>query len=190
MRRSTKWLLFGGTVGAAAGLAAGWGMLARPWHLRWGATDEEVGRPMPFDELVERPNFSSTRAITIEATPDEVWPFLNDLRMLPFGTAVRSVDEHRCIAFAPPEQEAEASWVVTLEPAGERMTRLVSRNRARFAGRAAAIARYLMIDPGQFAFERNWMLGIKARAEELAKALQVPATPAPQVEEAAEKVEV
>ena len=28
---------------------------ARPFQLRWGATDEEVTRPMPGDELESRP---------------------------------------------------------------------------------------------------------------------------------------
>jgi hypothetical protein len=48
----------------------------RPWQLRWGARDEELRRPLPADEIVERPTFNATRAITIEATPDEIWPWL------------------------------------------------------------------------------------------------------------------
>jgi len=49
---------------------------ARPYQLRWGATDEEVNRPMPGDELSLRPSFLATRAITIEGTPEEIWPWL------------------------------------------------------------------------------------------------------------------
>ena len=49
---------------------------ARPYQLRWGATDEEVQRPMPGDELNPSPKFLATRAITIEATPEEIWPWL------------------------------------------------------------------------------------------------------------------
>lgn len=61
----------------AAGLAAGvYGLVVRPWHLRWGATDAEVTRRMPGDDLVERPQLSATRAITIDAPPDAVWPWL------------------------------------------------------------------------------------------------------------------
>ena len=44
----------------------------RPWHLRWGATDEEVARAMQGD----LEHIGWTRAITIEATPEEVWPWL------------------------------------------------------------------------------------------------------------------
>jgi hypothetical protein len=49
---------------------------ARPYQLRWGATDEEVSQRMPGDELNLTPNFLATRAITIQGTPDEIWPWL------------------------------------------------------------------------------------------------------------------
>jgi hypothetical protein len=48
----------------------------RPWQLTWGATAEEVSRPLPGDELVERPTFNATRAITVAAPPEEIWPWL------------------------------------------------------------------------------------------------------------------
>src|SRR5919202_386035 len=35
----------------------------RPWHLRWGATDEELDKPLPGDELVPNPLIESTRSI-------------------------------------------------------------------------------------------------------------------------------
>jgi hypothetical protein len=50
--------------------------LARPYQLRWGATDQEVARPMPGDELDPTPTFLSTRAITIQGTSDQIWPWL------------------------------------------------------------------------------------------------------------------
>lgn len=51
-------------------------LVVRPWHLRWGATDEEVGKPLPGDELVPNPAIESTRAITVNAPVEEVWPWL------------------------------------------------------------------------------------------------------------------
>jgi hypothetical protein len=45
-------------------------------HLRWGATDEEVAGSMPGDELVPQSSFMATRAITIDAPPEQVWPWL------------------------------------------------------------------------------------------------------------------
>lgn len=49
---------------------------ARPSQLRWGATDAELARDMPGDALSLRPTFLSTRAITINATPEVIWPWL------------------------------------------------------------------------------------------------------------------
>jgi hypothetical protein len=50
--------------------------LYRHWHLRWGATDEEVHGPMPGDELVPTASLNATRAITIDAPPELVWPWI------------------------------------------------------------------------------------------------------------------
>jgi hypothetical protein len=51
----------------------------RPWHMRWGATDAEVAAAMPGDEFVPRARFNATRAITIEAPPEQVWPWIAQL---------------------------------------------------------------------------------------------------------------
>lgn len=53
--------------------------LYRRWHLRWGATDDEVRGSMPGDELVPRASFNPTRAITIDAPPERVWPWIVQL---------------------------------------------------------------------------------------------------------------
>lgn len=58
------------------GAYMGW---ARPAQLRWGATDDETARAMPGDELSDHPTFLSTRAITINATPEAIWPWLVQL---------------------------------------------------------------------------------------------------------------
>lgn len=47
-----------------------------PWHSRWGAIDNEVKLPMPGDELIEMPIFNVTHAITIQARPEEFWPWI------------------------------------------------------------------------------------------------------------------
>jgi hypothetical protein len=48
----------------------------RPWQLRWGATDDEVRRALPGDELVTRPSFNATRAVTVAAPPSVIWPWI------------------------------------------------------------------------------------------------------------------
>ena len=50
--------------------------LLRHWHRTWGATEEEVAETMPGDGLLPRAQYRCTRAITIAATPEEVWPWL------------------------------------------------------------------------------------------------------------------
>ncbi len=165
-------MVLGGSAGAAAALAAVYGLTLRPWHLRWGATREELRRPMPFDELIPRPNYFATRAISIAAAPEVVWKCVTDRTALPHDTIVRHAEQNRCVVFAPPELEAEATWVVTLDP-NEEGTRVVSRNRARFGNRVTALLRYLLVDPGQFLFERQWLTAIRTRAEALQQQMQV-----------------
>lgn len=48
----------------------------RPWQLRWGATDLELARTLPGDDLLHAPAFNATRAITIHARPENVWSWL------------------------------------------------------------------------------------------------------------------
>jgi hypothetical protein len=50
--------------------------LLRPWHRHWGATPAEVGASMPGDDLLPRAQYRCTRAITVAASPEEVWPWL------------------------------------------------------------------------------------------------------------------
>lgn len=60
---------------AAAGIAAyGWGL--RPWFLVWGATKDEVHGPWPGDEMTPDAVCQATRAVTIHASADEIWPWL------------------------------------------------------------------------------------------------------------------
>lgn len=42
----------------------------------WGATDEEIERSYPGDELVPDPKWTANHAISIDATPELVWPWI------------------------------------------------------------------------------------------------------------------
>lgn len=50
-----------------------------PWMDRWGATDEEIAAVYPGDELVPNPVDIANRAITIQAPPQQVYPWLLQL---------------------------------------------------------------------------------------------------------------
>ena|SRR6266566_4530244 len=97
----------------------------RPWYLRWGATDAEVHRPMPGDDLVPQPNHESTRAITIRTSAAEIWPWLvqmgqgrgglysydwlENLIGLQFSSADRIIPEF---------QHLQVGDIIPLEPGG------------------------------------------------------------------------
>ena len=67
-------------VGAAAlTLAGGYLALvvgARRWHQHWGATDHEITKPLPGDDLIGSSKLDSTHAITIHAPAERIWPWL------------------------------------------------------------------------------------------------------------------
>lgn len=48
----------------------------RPRILAWGATREETGLSLPGDDLVQKPHFIATRAVTIQAPAAEVWKWI------------------------------------------------------------------------------------------------------------------
>ena len=48
----------------------------RPWERSWLATAEEAAKALPGDDLVPEAMVSETRAITIEAPPSKIWPWL------------------------------------------------------------------------------------------------------------------
>jgi len=68
-------------VGGALALgAAGWGLwTARYSLLHWGATHAELQEVLPGDELISDARRVATRAITIDAPPDAVWPWVAQL---------------------------------------------------------------------------------------------------------------
>jgi hypothetical protein len=64
------------SVGLAATAAGAYALVIRPWHLHWGATEEEAHQPLPGDAWIPLPKMESTRAIAIRAQPADIWPWL------------------------------------------------------------------------------------------------------------------
>jgi hypothetical protein len=75
MNRARGFVFAAAALGAA-GVAVVYVRVVRPWALRWGATGEEAARRLPGDTVVRKADFVATRAITIHATPEQVWPWL------------------------------------------------------------------------------------------------------------------
>jgi hypothetical protein len=64
-----------GTLLAVVILVATFALLRR-WAYTWGATEAEVERTLPGDELIKRTPADSTHAATIDAPPEKVWPWI------------------------------------------------------------------------------------------------------------------
>lgn len=77
------------TVGGEAGRWAlliglivvlnGYRMWVGPWHRRWGSTSDEAEWALPGDDLLPDAAGQTNRAVTIDAPPAAVWPWLVQL---------------------------------------------------------------------------------------------------------------
>jgi hypothetical protein len=74
--KNTKWII---GLASGVGAVASYLLVIRPWMLSWGATKEEQNRLLPGDELLPEPKIYATHAITIQALPSAVWPWLAQL---------------------------------------------------------------------------------------------------------------
>jgi hypothetical protein len=55
----------------------GYRLWVQDWVYHWGATAAELARAWPGDEYVLQPRGPlTTRAVTIRATPEEIWPWV------------------------------------------------------------------------------------------------------------------
>ncbi len=69
-------------VGPLAGLllalsiALAYWFVIRPWHMHWGATENEVAMTLPGDRFMAANADTSTRAITIHAPASVVWQWV------------------------------------------------------------------------------------------------------------------
>jgi len=65
-----------GALGAVGAGAAAYVFAFRPWHMRWGATNDEVRQPLPGDDLTINARTVITRGITVHAPPAAIWPWI------------------------------------------------------------------------------------------------------------------
>ena len=72
-RAAIRVLALGATLTALLAVCL---LVVRPWYLGWGATGAEALAPLPGDEIIPGAAGQQTRAITIHAPVDRVWPWL------------------------------------------------------------------------------------------------------------------
>ena len=75
------------SVGAVTGAALLYRGFLRVPILNWGATSVEAGGRLPGDDLLEDADGVATRAITIDAPPGAVWPWIAQMGPSPRGGA-------------------------------------------------------------------------------------------------------
>ena len=63
-------------VGLIAALIGLYLKVLHPRVRNWGASEEETSRHLPGDGFVPDPKITATNAITIHATPADIWPWL------------------------------------------------------------------------------------------------------------------
>ena len=73
MRKLFKFMgiLAGLTVLAVIGIVA-----LMPWMDRWGAMSDEIAASLPGDELVPLPRYTYSRVVTVNAAPEDIYPWL------------------------------------------------------------------------------------------------------------------
>jgi hypothetical protein len=135
----------------------------RPLQMRWGATGTEIARPLPGDKVVGNATFVATRAVTVEAPPEQVWPLI--VRM---GTTerrfVKGFEANRYMLWltrTPPR----LTWCWELAPAGQWRTRIVTRVRFHHGWLSPMTLRALAEDVRNFYTVRRALLDVKAGAE-------------------------
>jgi hypothetical protein len=75
------------SAGALIGGVALYRSFLRESILTWGSTRDEASRRLPGDELLEAADGVATRAITINAPPKAVWPWIAQMGPSPRGGA-------------------------------------------------------------------------------------------------------
>jgi uncharacterized protein YndB with AHSA1/START domain len=100
----------------------------RPWQLTWGATPGEVSRSLPGDDLVPRPTFNATRAITIAAPPEKIWPWLVQVGLSRAGwysyDLLDNLGHHSARRIIPELQHLAPGDVVPMSPDGKQGMRV------------------------------------------------------------------
>lgn len=100
------------------------GILFRRFHLRWGATAAEADGGLPGDDLLAAADLQSTRAITIKAPANDVWPWLaqmgqgrGGLYSYDFLENLAGLDIHSADRIHPEWQDIKAGDRFHLAPA-------------------------------------------------------------------------
>jgi hypothetical protein len=85
-------------------------VVVRPWMLGWGATDAERSGPLPGDDVVPDARYVTTRAVTIDAPPERIWPWLVQMGQDRAGFYTHNWVERLLRSGIPDIHEVRAEW--------------------------------------------------------------------------------
>jgi hypothetical protein len=118
-------LIFLSAVGLGAAAFTAYWKWVRPWHLHWGAARDEAQRSYPGDQFLPQAKMVATHAITIEAPPQKVWPWLAQIGQGRGGfysydwiENMMGLDIHTADKILPEHQNIKIGDIVPLSPDG------------------------------------------------------------------------
>jgi hypothetical protein len=185
-------------------------LIIRPWQMTWGATKEEIQQMFLGDDIVTKPHFVATRAVTIKAPSIEVWKWIIQIGSARAGfysldwldnagvassreilPEFQNIEKDYFIPFTPNQKngmwvkdykeyehilwwdkKGNSTWGWYLLPTENGKTRLITKLRTRYDFSFPWILYYLFYDFGDSVMMRKCLLGIKARAENIARKAQ------------------
>ena len=135
-------------------------------HLRFGATPDEVGADLPGDDLIARPGLTATRAVTIAAPPQDVWPWLVQIGQQGAGfysyEALENLfgcDIHNADRVVPEWQGTAVGDEVRLFPDGGLTVAAIEHDRALVLDGGVAVGE----QPSPFSF--TWAFVLRGRPD-------------------------
>ncbi|MDO0972670.1 hypothetical protein [Mycolicibacterium frederiksbergense] len=126
-------------LSAVVGLAACYRLHLRPWLYTWGARADEVAATLPGDELVHTAGPRTTRAVSVDASSADIWPWLAQIGedrggFYSYSLLERAVgaDVHNADAIHPEWQHVHVGDTIWLArrygPAARQMVAAVQRH--------------------------------------------------------------
>jgi len=95
----------------------------RPWQLKWGATAIEIKRAMPGDEIVDRPTFNASRAVSINAIAENIYPWIIQMGVTRAGwysyDLLDNLAKRSAVVILPEYQNIKIGDIVPLSPDGK-----------------------------------------------------------------------
>lgn len=98
-------------------------VFVRPWQLRWGSTETDIMRPMPGDDIVQKPSFNATRAVTVNAPPENIYPWIVQMGVTRAGwysyDLLDNLGRRSAETILPEHQNIQVGDIIPMSPDGK-----------------------------------------------------------------------